>query len=414
MKAWNWTKKKTRKAGYAITNKSEAEKLVYEATSSDKWGASNTQLFKIAQLSNGFKEYDEITQALWKRINDDEIRRQQKAMILLEYLIINGNERFRSDSKINMGKLQAMKQAHKYEKGEEAALEAVVRKKAENIILYLNDDEVYRMEREKAARVRNSLSSCSNVDKMGPMTTTEQGFYHSDYNNNENNNTTHYDNNNNRQENAKDDEYEYEYSDEEIPSPSMNNNNQNSQQQNNQNTYDPFGNQQQQQRQQNSQNGFDLFAGNQQQQRQQNNQNGFDMFGGNQQQQQQRQQNNQNTYDLFGNQQQQHSQQNNQNGFDLFGNNQQQQRQQNYGNNNNNMYRNEQDDLFNFNAIPQNTNYQNQEQHNQKQQNQNYDFDGLVDLNLRGGNRKDYGRAADVQRGGTSMGSSGNNNNNLF
>ena len=102
------------------------------------------------------------------------------------------------------------------------------------------------------------------------------------------------------------------------------------------------------------------------------------------------------------------------NGFDLFAGNQQQQRQQNYGNNNNNMYRNEQDDLFNFNAIPQNTNYQNQEQHNQKQQNQNYDFDGLVDLNLRGGNRKDYGRAADVQRGGTSMGSSGNNNNNLF
>ena len=160
-----------RKAGYAITRKSEVARLVLEATSSDPWGPKNSQMQEIARLSQSPENYRKITKHMWKRIGDKkEVRRIQKGMILLEYLLANGSERFRSDTKMMTAQLQMLSRLHKHETGEPAAIEAVIRKKAEIIMQMLTDDEFFQMERDKASKLRSTLSSVSYQDDQSHST----------------------------------------------------------------------------------------------------------------------------------------------------------------------------------------------------------------------------------------------------
>ena len=162
MNVWRQAKEKARQASYFFTGKSETEKLVYEATNDDPWGPANTQMQEIARISNNWSELENIKKALWDRLGDtDEVRHVQKALLLLEYLLRNGNENIRNDSRMMLGQLQGLTTLQQYSTGENAALEAVIRKKAADIIQIINDNDLYQMEREKARKVNSALSSVS-------------------------------------------------------------------------------------------------------------------------------------------------------------------------------------------------------------------------------------------------------------
>ena len=332
MSILNWAKKKTRKVSYAFTTKSKAERLVFEATSSDKWCSSNTQLLRIAQLSNDIKDYEAISKAMWKRIGDRQIQRVHKSIILLEYLIINGNERFRSDTKIKMDKLQTLMYFCHHGTGKKATLEAVVRKKAESIIILLNNDKIFEVAREKASRIRGSLVSCSYIDQTGDNVMHEGVYKNSFIESTSHTSST----------TSSNDIDEYENGSNNILSPIT--------LQQRQNSFDPFEQQLPHQ---------DTFVQPQQQQV--------------------------TTYSFT--QQQQIN-------FDLFAQPQQQQQFVSY---------NQQDDLLSLVNIPQQKMPSDESQQitqQQKNQNTEYEFDGLVDLNLRASTKqRDYGSASVMKRG---------------
>ncbi|OHT11533.1 hypothetical protein TRFO_18980 [Tritrichomonas foetus] len=160
MKAWKWNKKKPI---HPKVKKSSTTKAVKKATNKDKGFPSSTQLSQIAQLSYNQKDFKDITHIIWQRIKDHELHRTQKTLILLEYLLANGVQQFREDARSHAHLFQLLAETNLCHTGEDAANEAVVRAKARNIILLLNNDELYNSEREKAAKL--SVSSVTNVMK---------------------------------------------------------------------------------------------------------------------------------------------------------------------------------------------------------------------------------------------------------
>ena len=277
-----FVKEQARKAQYAVTRKTPAEKAVLEATNDEKWGPSNTQMNEIARMCHNYKEADEVRRTLWGRIGDIEhVRYVQKSLLLLEYLLRNGPESIRSDTRQMIGQLQSLTSLHRFEVGEDAALEAVIRKKAEDIITMVNDNETYEMERQKASKLRSTLTSTSNVNDFGSYSQPTYG----------NSNYGYEDNTLPSRKTApapkKESSDEYEYDD--IPTPTQKKNN------NNQNQFNPF---QSSQRQQPSQ------QPSQQQNFQNQNNNTFDPFNVQSKPQPPQQQNfqnqNNNTFDPFG------------------------------------------------------------------------------------------------------------------
>lgn len=162
MNVWRAVKEKTRQAGYFFTGKSDTEKLVYEATNDDPWGPANNQMAEIARLSMNWNELENIKKALWERMGDtDEVRHVQKSLLLLEYLLRNGSESIRNDSRMMLGQLQSLTSLQQHETGEEAALEAVIRKKSADVIQMINDNDIYQMEREKAKKLNGAVTAVS-------------------------------------------------------------------------------------------------------------------------------------------------------------------------------------------------------------------------------------------------------------
>jgi len=353
MQAWRFVKEKARQTSYFISGKSDAEKAVLEATNDDPWGPENTQMFQIARLTMNYNDYEDVKKAMWEQMSDiDEVRHVQKSLLLLEYLLRNGNERLRGDSRMELGQLQRLTSLQMHETGELAALEAVIRKKAADIIQIINDDDLYKMEREKAKKLNGSIASVSgNTDNFNSgsfgnsynyNSYGQDSFNQTSYDNHESNN---FDNNYNDKYSFNDKQNTPEPDEDEELDFNPRANVQNSaapQQPQQQQSFDPFGNQQQQPQQQS----FDPF-GNQQQQPQQQNlfggnqQQGFDPFGNSQPQQQ----------NLFGGNQQQNlfggNQQQN-----LFGGNQQRQQQNLFGGN----QQPQQQNLFGGNQQPQQQN----------------------------------------------------------
>lgn len=92
-------------------------------------------------------------------------------MLLLEYLLKNGHESFRNDTRQMLGQLQSLTYLQRYESGENHALEAVIRKKSGDIIQLCNDNDIYKMEREKAKKLRQTITTVSNTRVGGSQRT---------------------------------------------------------------------------------------------------------------------------------------------------------------------------------------------------------------------------------------------------
>jgi hypothetical protein len=135
---------------------SEIEKKVREATNNEKWGVPGTVMAEIARATNDYTEYPKLFSMLWKRLNDEEhMLHVKKALILLEYLLRNGSERFITNCKEKIRDIARLKKYKHYDaNNEDDAGDARI--KAAYIYDLLTDDEKLREEREKAERVRNS------------------------------------------------------------------------------------------------------------------------------------------------------------------------------------------------------------------------------------------------------------------
>lgn len=160
----------------SLMKKHSIKRLISEATNKDHWGPSNQVMFQIAQLSFcDAKTFNYIYSKIWSRVDQRKhVRRSQKAMILLEFLIINGNERFRNETKLMLVQLENLTTIHSHKSGEKAMLEEVIRTKSKRIIdLVLNDDN-YKSERQKGANLKRTLTSVTD-HHLAPMRTYKGG-----------------------------------------------------------------------------------------------------------------------------------------------------------------------------------------------------------------------------------------------
>ena len=175
-----WFKEKAREAKYKVTRKTDAEKAFLECTNDDKWGPSNTQMSEVVRFSHNYKDWGDIKK-LFNEVFDKggkDVLGVKKALILLEYLINNGSDNMRSEARSFQYQLQHLTSLHQHSTGEQAAFESVIRKKAQDILNLMNDNDLYQMEREKARKLKASLTSVTR-DEYGGSYTTQT--YQDDY-----------------------------------------------------------------------------------------------------------------------------------------------------------------------------------------------------------------------------------------
>jgi len=134
---------------------SEIECKVRESTSNDSWGASTSLMSEIARATNDYQEYPKLFAMLWKRLNDYEhVMHVQKALILIDYLLRNGNDRFINDCKRRARDIAALKKYKHYDaNNQDDAKEA--RAKAKAVYDLLMDDQKLAEARAKASQIKD-------------------------------------------------------------------------------------------------------------------------------------------------------------------------------------------------------------------------------------------------------------------
>ena len=153
-----------------VKNYSEAEVKVREATSNDPWGPSSTLMSEISDLTYNIVAFGEVMRMIWKRLNDHgkNWRHVYKSLVLLDYLIKNGNEKVAQQCKEHIVAIQTLKDFQYIEEQKDPG--ASVREKAKQLVSFLRDDERLKAERSKALRVREryaqSASGISSDNKL--------------------------------------------------------------------------------------------------------------------------------------------------------------------------------------------------------------------------------------------------------
>ena len=137
-----------------VKNYSEAEVKVREATSNDPWGPSSTLMSEISDMTYNIVALGEIMRMIWKRLNDHgkNWRHVYKSLVLVDYLIKNGNEKVAQQCKEHIVAIQTLKDFQFTEEQKDQG--ANVREKAKQLVSLLRDDERLKEERAKAFRAR--------------------------------------------------------------------------------------------------------------------------------------------------------------------------------------------------------------------------------------------------------------------
>ena len=137
-----------------VNNYSEAEIKVREATSNDPWGPSSTLMSEISDLTYNIVALGEVMRMIWKRLNDNgkNWRHVYKSLVLLDYLIKNGNEKVAQQCKEHIVAIQTLKDFQFFEEQKDQG--ASVREKAKQLVSLLRDDERLKAERNQAFKAR--------------------------------------------------------------------------------------------------------------------------------------------------------------------------------------------------------------------------------------------------------------------
>lgn len=92
-------------------NYSEVEIKVREATSDEAWGPHGSTMKEIAQLTFKYELFNEVMNALWKRVfqlERESWRSTYKALIMLSYLMRNGSEKVVSSVRDHLFDLKSL------------------------------------------------------------------------------------------------------------------------------------------------------------------------------------------------------------------------------------------------------------------------------------------------------------------
>eukprot|EP01100_Stratorugosa_tubuloviscum_P001375 TRINITY_DN130_c0_g2_i1.p1 TRINITY_DN130_c0_g2~~TRINITY_DN130_c0_g2_i1.p1 ORF type:complete len:533 (+),score=259.38 TRINITY_DN130_c0_g2_i1:60-1658(+) len=149
---------------YAMMNVGEIEAKVLDATSSDPWGPSSTQMRELAQLSLSYTNFPLIMNTLWKRIDEPQPnwRHIIKSLSLLEYLIKNGSDQVPREALVHISEIQVLTEFHLVEGEKDHG--AAIREKAKSLVELLHDEPRLSAEREKAKRTAAKLSESVSSD----------------------------------------------------------------------------------------------------------------------------------------------------------------------------------------------------------------------------------------------------------
>jgi len=130
---------------------------VREATNNDPIGASSTLMAEIAQGTYNFRLYPKLWAMVWKRLCDlEHILHVQKALILVEYLLRHGHDRFVADCKKQSNARDIIRlKKYKYFNKDHEDIAHDVRFKAAVVSDILMDDSKLSEERKKAERTRD-------------------------------------------------------------------------------------------------------------------------------------------------------------------------------------------------------------------------------------------------------------------
>ena len=141
-----------------MKNYSEAEVKVREATSNDPWGPSSTLMAEISDLTYNIVALGEVMRMLWKRLNDHgkNWRHVYKSLVLLDYLVKNGNEKVAQQCKEHIVAIQTLKDFQFMDEQKDQG--ASVREKAKQLVSLLRDDERLKTERSKAFSAREKFA----------------------------------------------------------------------------------------------------------------------------------------------------------------------------------------------------------------------------------------------------------------
>ncbi|PAV86520.1 hypothetical protein WR25_24253 isoform A [Diploscapter pachys] len=140
------------KAMGLVSNFSEAEGLVFEATNEDPWGPTGPQMKEIAHLTYQYDLFYQVMLMLWKRMLEDNKhawRRVYKSLTLLNYLLQHGSERGIADAKDHIYQMRSLEHYKLIdEKGKDQGVN--IRHRAKIILDLLGDEDKLRAERLKA------------------------------------------------------------------------------------------------------------------------------------------------------------------------------------------------------------------------------------------------------------------------
>ena len=144
------------------------EVKVREATNNDPWGQSTSVMSDIARATHHHDEYSLLFKMVWKRLNDHEhVMHVQKALILTDFLLRNGAERFINDAKRRARDISALQKYKQYD-ANNRDVGGEVRAKAKSVYELLTNDTKLAEERAKAQAIRDVKLSGMGSDGYGP------------------------------------------------------------------------------------------------------------------------------------------------------------------------------------------------------------------------------------------------------
>jgi len=152
-----------REAKNSINGYSDIQILVREATSNDPWGPTSSLMRRIALECENPTNYHDMFKILWKRLTDfHHIKYVHKSLILIDYLLRYGPERFISDMRLRSDVLRKLCFYKYYKNAIESGID--VRTKAKTILGLLDDKELLFEQREAAMSTNKKIVGFSYRD----------------------------------------------------------------------------------------------------------------------------------------------------------------------------------------------------------------------------------------------------------
>uniref|UniRef100_A0A1I7URM9 ENTH domain-containing protein n=1 Tax=Caenorhabditis tropicalis TaxID=1561998 RepID=A0A1I7URM9_9PELO len=149
-----YVRKVTESMNDAVMNYPKTIMDVREATNEDPWGPTGPQMKKIAEYTRSryMEDFYNVYTPLFSRMlenNKDAWRRVYKSLVLLDYLLKNGSERFVQEAREKTYELRRL-ESYKYidDKGKDQGIN--IRHRVKQILEMMNDDELLQAERKKA------------------------------------------------------------------------------------------------------------------------------------------------------------------------------------------------------------------------------------------------------------------------